>query len=155
MNVEIERRFLILNLPECVAGEVICQGYLAVSAEGDVRLRRVQGVHTLCVKQGSGLSRQEVEIVLEQADFDRLWPLTQAARIAKIRHTLAPLAGSVATCIDRYSAPARFDLLEVEFASEAHAQAFQPPDWCGEDVTDIATPGRIHELLAIVAPGQG
>ena len=155
VTLEIERRFLVLRMPACEAGVSIRQGYLSMTTEADVRLRCLDGEHTLCAKRGAGLARLEAEITLTAADFDRLWLLTEGAQIEKRRHALPPLPGSTTSCIDRYTLPARFDLLEVEFDTQEAAESFVAPDWCGEDVTALATPARFRELLAFMAGRRG
>jgi CYTH domain-containing protein len=136
-NQEIERKFLLRVPPawlgECVS-EAIAQGYVALEEATEVRLRRRGEQRLLTVKRGSGESREEREIELGEDDFERLWPLTEGRRVSKRRYVREADEGSLE--IDVYEG--ELDGLmtaEMEFASEAEADAFQPPAWLGEELT--------------------
>ena len=66
--LEIERKFLLRRLPPNLHhfhSRTIEQGYLAVKTDGtQIRLRKAVRRHSLTVKRGRGLSRQEIEIDL-------------------------------------------------------------------------------------------
>jgi CHAD domain-containing protein len=88
------------------------------------------------VKKGLGRTRREEEIALEPEQFRRLWPLTEGHRVEKVRH-LIPSADGLTIELDSYAG--ELDGLvtaEVEFDSEARADAFEPPRWFGPEVTD-------------------
>jgi CYTH domain-containing protein/CHAD domain-containing protein len=139
-GVEIERKFIVNELPpeiERFPSEPISQGYVTIG-EGahEVRLRRRGESSTLTVKKGLGRTRREEEIALEPEQFQRLWPLTEDHRVEKVRH-LIPSADGPAIELDSYVG--ELDGLvtaEVEFDSEARADAFEPPQWFGPEVTD-------------------
>ncbi len=139
---EIERKFLVAQPPADLdrhAAESVEQGYLARDAERgvEVRLRRIGDARCLLtVKVGAGQRRDEVELPLEPAAFEALWPATSGRRIRKTRHRL-PIAGTELTIeLDIYAdALAGLCVAEVEFPDEAAAQAFQPPAWFGREVT--------------------
>ena len=79
METEIERKFVLAATPDWLdsaPAEPIEQGYLAVGAGSEVRLRLIGGQPKLTVKSGAGLSRGEAEIELTEAQFEALWPLT-------------------------------------------------------------------------------
>jgi len=102
-----------------------------------VRIRRRDGASTLTVKSGGGLARVEEELAIDDAAFERLWPLTAGRRIEKVRHVIATDVPGVEIELDEY----RGDLdgllvAEVEFPDEDAARAFAPPPWFGADVTD-------------------
>jgi len=137
--MEIERKFLVPSPPDgldSARSEPIDQGYLAIGDEGEeVRLRRLGEESYLTVKRGRGEVRTEQEVTLDREQFDALWPLTEDRRISKTRHWL-PL-GDLEIELDVYAG--ELDGLvtaEIEFESEDDADAFEPPDWLGEDVTD-------------------
>jgi len=152
--LEIERSYLLSRLPDlpvderCAGTLHIEQGYLAGGAspatdpatsspdgpggdapivEGRIRRTvhpdgRIHCVHT--IKHGTGLVRTEQERDLTEAEFDRLWPLTEGRRISKERHRIRD--GSFLWEIDRF-----FDLdlvlAEVELpGAEANAPI---PTW--------------------------
>jgi adenylate cyclase len=137
---EIERRFLVREPPPDAVdgrGDEIEQGYLVVGEDGaEARLRRCAGALTLAVKRGRGLVRAEAEIALTEAQFVALWPLTDGARLRKVRHRL-PLDGGLVAELDVYAdALSGLVLCEVEFADRAAAAAFAPPAWLGVEVTE-------------------
>jgi adenylate cyclase len=137
--MEIERKFLVAEPPDLrhSDGVEIEQGYLALGddeRDAEVRLRRKGPDRWLTVKAGSGRTRAEEEIDLDPAGFESLWPLTAGRRVAKTRHLIA--LGDLEIEVDRY----RGDLdgllvAEVEFPDEETADAFEPPQWFGEEVT--------------------
>ena len=139
--MEIERKFLVEAVPDDVhdhPSSALEQGYVAVDADGtEVRIRRKDGGSTLAVKSSGGLARVEEELPIDDATFERLWPLTQGRRIEKVRHVIRTSDPRVVIELDVY----RGDLeglvvAEVEFAGEDEAHAFTPPPWFGADVTD-------------------
>jgi CYTH domain-containing protein len=145
--MEVERKFLVRETPDLKGAEAeeIDQGYLAIGAEGEVRLRRKGDRLVLTAKRGSGLARDEGEVELDREAFDRLWPLTEGRRLHKRRHVL-PLDG-VKVELDVYAGELEGLLVaEIEFPSEEEARAFDPPDWLGEDVT--GDPRYLNETLA-------
>lgn len=141
MAVEIERKFLLLGIPEQLnntQSKELRQGYLAIAPDGsEARIRCSGDVQTMTIKQGKGLSRQEDEIVISNDLFDALWPATDGRRIEKIRHVL--LDGENVIEVDRYEGKLTgLVVAEVEFDSEAAAQAWRPPEWIGREITEEA-----------------
>jgi adenylate cyclase len=138
MSVEIERKFLLEDRPaqfDSSAAAEIEQGYLAISDEVEVRLRRASGEHMLTVKRGGGEIREEVEIALAPEQFEALWPLTARRRLAKRRHRV-PLEDGTCAEVDEYDGElAGLLVAEVEFSDEAASREFRPPSWFGEEVT--------------------
>src|SRR4051794_38445951 len=138
--MEIERKFLVRALPHDLDGwdaRRLEQGYLAITGDVEVRVRRRDGDDdaTLTVKSAPGLSRVEEELPIAAARFAALWPLTAGRRLVKTRHTREAAPGVVYE-LDVYEGELEgLRTLEVEFADEAAAAAFSPPDWAGEDVT--------------------
>src|SRR4029453_8850855 len=86
----VERKFLVPEPPELDGTEPdeMQQGYLAIGADGEVRLRRKGEKLLLTVKRGSGISRDEGEVELDREAFDRLGPLTEGRRLHKRRHVI-------------------------------------------------------------------
>jgi len=139
--VEIERKFLVPEAPDGVDAHpstAIEQGYLAIHDDGtEVRIRRRDGGSTLTVKSGGGRTRAEEELELDDATFERLWPLTEGRRIEKVRHVIPTDAPGVEIELDTYGGDlGGLVVAEVEFAGEAEADAFEPPAWFGPEVTD-------------------
>jgi adenylate cyclase len=141
--VEIERKFLV-EAPPGDLGEhpssALEQGYLAIDADGtEVRIRRRDGASILTVKSGGGLVRVEEELPIDDAVFERLWPLTEGRRIEKVRHLIPAGPPGLVIELDVYGGDlAGLVVAEIEFASEADAGAFAPPAWLGPDVTGDA-----------------
>ncbi len=150
MATEIERKFLLDDLPEGLSGfdsKRIEQGYLVVSDQDEVRLRRSGKVLQMTVKRGHGMSREETEIDLGPEQFDALWPLTAGRRIEKTRY-LVPLEGGLTAEVDVYAGDQRgFQVVEVEFGSEEESHSFEPPAWFGRDVT--GSPEYSNQRMAI------
>jgi adenylate cyclase len=135
-GVEVERKFLVPHPPELEGTESdeIEQGYLAVGADGEVRLRRKGDQPLLTAKRGSGISRDEAEVELDREAFERLWPLTEGRRLHKRRHVIPH--GDLKIEVDVYEGDLEgLVVAEIEFDSEEEARGFEPPDWIGEEVT--------------------
>jgi adenylate cyclase len=139
MALEIERKFLVERMPpelEILSSEEIAQGYLATGNDS-VRLRRQGDRRLLTAKRGRGLVREEVEVPVEEAPFEELWPLTEGRRLEKTRRTTP--AGGRTVEIDIYKGPlAGLIVAEVEFDDLDAAGAFSPPSWFARELTDDA-----------------
>jgi adenylate cyclase len=136
---EIERKFLVDDVPSLGDGwraRRLEQGYLAVTDDVEVRVRRVDGdAARITVKSAPGLSRVEEELALDDDAFARLWPLTEGRRVVKTRHAREQDDGLVLE-LDVYEGTlSGLATLEVEFASEEAAAAWSPPPWVGREVT--------------------
>lgn len=141
MPSEIERKFRVSTPPAGLAerpGTALEQGYLAISERAEVRLRRAGERLTLTVKVGHGERREEVEAALDPGQFERLWPLTEGARVAKVRRLL-PLADGLSAEVDTYNGRLQgLQVVEVEFGSTEQSRRFEPPEWFGEELTEDA-----------------
>ena len=134
--MEVERKFRLRQPPDLSGSDSdpIEQGYLAVGAEGEVRLRRKGEQTLLTVKRGAGLSRSEAEVEIGAEQFKALWPLTEGRRLRKHRHVL-PHDG-LEIEVDVYEGELEgLMVAEVEFDSEEQARGFEPPAWFGDEVT--------------------
>jgi CYTH domain-containing protein len=135
---EIERKFLVKELPlnlKDYESRPIEQGYLAVKRDGtQVRLRKAGSRHTLTVKRGRGLKRQEWEIDLIPEQFNELWPATEGRRLRKTRYDIP--FGDRTIEVDIYAGLNKgLVVAEVEFDDETQCVNFEPPDWFGKEVT--------------------
>jgi adenylate cyclase len=140
---ETERKFLLSERPPFDLDdhpcEAIRQGYIAIAPDGtEVRLRAKGGRRLLGIKSGPARTRTEVEIDLDAARFDSLWPLTEGRRIEKRRYVI-PADEGLSIELDVYEG-ALDGLLtaEIEFESEAEADRFAVPEWIGREVTGDA-----------------
>jgi len=138
-GVEIERKFLVEQLPDAIDaypyGEIE-QGYLAITDDVEVRVRRYGDQSFLTVKSSGNESRVEEEIEIEGRRFGALWPLTEGRRIEKRRYKI-PISDGLTIELDVYHGRLNgLRTAEIEFESVAAATAFVPPGWLGRDVTD-------------------
>ena len=136
--IEIERKWLVNEPPQLAKRKKvrINQGYLAVNAKGtEVRLRRQNDKHFQTIKTGTGLQRGEIEVALSPKQFKSLWPATRGHRLEKVRYTLKWRGHTIE--LDIYKKElSGLVIAEVEFKSKKEAEAFLPPKWFGEEVTD-------------------
>jgi CYTH domain-containing protein len=155
VGTEIERKFVLRAAPEWLddaPSEPISQGYLAIGGETEVRVRLIAGQPKLTVKRGSGLERDETEIPLDGPQFRALWPLTDGRRVEKVRHRRTE--SGVAIEIDVYHGPHEgLIVAEVEFDSLAASDAFDPPEWLGEEVTGDERWANRNLALSQEVPG--
>ena len=137
MAREIEKKFLINAIPENLdkyTGGKIVQGYLVITEETEIRLRKKDHQFFQTVKTGSGLSRGEYEIELTEKQFNSLWQLTEGKRVEKTRYKINYLNFIIE--LDIYEGEiTNLVTAEVEFTSEAESRKFDPPDWFGEEIT--------------------
>jgi adenylate cyclase len=158
-GVEVERRWLVQEAaPEALAApaERIDQGYLTVGSDGaETRVRRRGGRCVLTVKSGSGMVRREHEVDLTVAQFDALWPVTDGARVEKVRYALPTGDGRLIE-LDVYDGTlAGLMIAEVEFDDPWGAEAFVVPYWFGREVTaDSAYRNQNLALRGLPAPGS-
>jgi adenylate cyclase len=154
VGTEIERKFLVGSRPERLdeaPSEEIEQGYLALEPEVEVRVRRIGPNHRLTVKNGHGLSRGEVEIELSTAQFEALWPLTEGRRVSKVRHRLEGGARTIEIDVYRGDHDGLI-VAEIEFATIAESERFEPPVWLGPEVTGEERWANRSLALAGTAP---
>ncbi|MFE4973095.1 CYTH domain-containing protein [Kitasatospora sp. NPDC056651] len=149
MSLEIERKFLLsaFEPPPTAVRQHIEQGYIAIKDDGtEVRLRRIGEGRVLGVKRRASppagpAARIEVERALEEREFTDLWPATEGARVIKDRYTFE--ASGAIVQVDVYQGGlAGLRTVEVEFATEAEAEAFAAPDWFGAEVTGVKAYGN-------------
>jgi adenylate cyclase len=135
---EIERKFRVARVPTGLGdGASLRQAYVAVEGDVEVRVRSDGTHHVLTVKGGAGLERDEVEVAIQPAAFADLWRLAGDRQLEKTRHRVE-LDGLTAE-LDLYGgALAGLAVVEVEFASRQEAEAFDPPDWFGAELTGAA-----------------
>jgi CYTH domain-containing protein len=91
----------------------------------------------MTVKSSGGRTRAEEELEIDDATFERLWPLTEGRRIEKVRHVIPTDTPGVEIELDTYGGDLEgLVVAEVEFPGEAEAEAFDAPAWLGREVTD-------------------
>ena len=149
--MEIERKYLIKELPinlEDYPCHQIEQGYM--STETVVRIRKSDEKYILTYKGKGLLAREEYNLPLTQEAYFHLKEKADGIIISKKRY-LIPIAEpcfsddyqksekmpALKIELDIFDAPlAPLIIAEVEFPDEEMANAFLPPAWLGEDVTN-------------------
>ena len=138
MPLEIERKFLIAGIPkdlERYKNEQILQGYLFISEDIEIRLRKKGDIYFQTIKSGSGMKRNETEINLTKEQFKSLWPLTEGKRLEKVRYEI--IYKDLNIELDLYKGSLeKLITAEVEFYSEIESNNFTPPTWFGPEVTN-------------------
>ena len=137
-NREIERKFLVKQLPEKLKRRrhyPIAQGYLASEPGGrHVRLRKKGKTASLTFKVGRGAHREEREVKLSPKQFAALWPGTAGRRLRKLRYEIP--CRNLMIEIDVYRGKhSGLVVAEVEFPDLATCREFKPPRWFGREVT--------------------
>jgi adenylate cyclase len=140
MAAEIERKWVAARTPNrdrLGTGTPLRQGYLAIDGDVAVRVRIAPDEAWVTIKAGDdGLRRTEVELAVDADEAEELWAHT-AGRIEKVRHDV-PIDDATAVVDVFGGALAGLCVVEVEFPTEAEAEAFVAPDWFGQEVTGRA-----------------
>lgn len=131
---EIERKWMVNGWPEglCLQAEYeMEQGYLCVKPT--VRIRRESKVggkteYILCFKGKGRLARQELEKAVEPEFYEGLKEIIAKPLIPKTRRDYA-LPDGLRLEVNQVDQgqPTEFMYAEVEFATEAEALSWQPP----------------------------
>ena len=135
--MEIERKYLLSALrPADLLGTGVetQQGHLD-AGDPEIRIRRRGARFFLTIKSGEGLRRDEYEISIPRATFEKMWPLTEGARVEKTRYTVTD--GDDRWEIDAFAGRlAGLYLAEIELTSER--RAVEPPAFLAiaREVTD-------------------
>ncbi len=134
---EIERKFLLANESWRAAAKGVRyrQGFLSTDPERTVRVRVAGPRGTITVKgKNVGARRAEFEYDIPLSDAEAMLDtLCKRPLIEKVRHTL--MFGPHAWEIDVFEGDnAGLVIAEIELGSED--EAFEKPDWVGDEVTD-------------------
>ena len=134
--MEIERKYLVKEIPvnlDQYESKKIAQGYLCTAPV--VRIRRSNEDYYLTYKGRGLMVREEYNLPLTKEAYDHLLPKIDGRLIAKTRY-LIPLTDKLTAELDVFEEElAPLILVEVEFENVEEANAFQPPEWFGADVT--------------------
>ncbi len=133
--MEIERKFLIKELPDLTKYDYVDieQGYLSTSPV--VRIRKKNDRYILTYKGGGLMAREEIEAELTKEAYQHLLRKIDGYPITKRRY-LIPFSPYTIE-LDVFSG--HMDgliMAEVEFPSIDKAHSFTPPDWFGAEVTE-------------------
>ena len=134
--MEIERKFLISELPADLSQyhcRLIEQGYL--STEPVVRVRRDNEDYYLTYKSKGLIAREEYNLPLTKESYEHLLAKADGNIITKRRYEI-PL-NQLTIELDIFEGVFEgTTLAEVEFNSMEEANAFIPPEWFAEDVSE-------------------
>ena len=140
--MEIEKKYLLKELPDlsCCEYHKIEQAYLCTGPV--VRVRREDENYYMTYK-GSGLmSREEYNLPLTAESYEHLKQKADGNIISKTRYLIPLEKDQLVAEVDVFEEPfAPLVMAEVEFESEEQANAFEAPEWFGEEVTFV---GRYH-----------
>lgn len=143
-QMEIERKYRISGFPEgegwpLLKQAVVCQGYLATHPVVRIRSKRTdkETDYILCFKGEGTLVRQEIEMPLSEEIFTQLLELLPAPMMRKDYRVYGLPDGHKLECslVDG-DTPDAFYYAEVEFGSVEESEAFVPPAFLGEEVTE-------------------
>lgn len=138
--MEIERKYLIEknNIPfdytkyPC---RHIEQGYLCT--EPVVRIRQDNDEYVLTYKSKGLMIREEYNLPLTESAYAHLKEKVDGRLIVKDRYVI-PLENNLFIELDIFSGDlSELSLAEVEFPDITSAENFLPPEWFGEDVSNI------------------
>jgi adenylate cyclase len=138
MAQEIERKFLVKNedfKKEASKVTRIVQGYLSSVPERTVRVRIKGDKGYLTIKgigNQSGASRFEWEKEIPKEEAEKLLEICEPGIIDKSRYVV-PVGKHLFEVDEFYGENEGLVLAEVELGSED--EAFEKPDWLGEEVT--------------------
>lgn len=150
--VEIEKTFLVKRLPANLGSyqsKIIKQGYISVEPEV-LRIRQNDNRFEITKKMKLGdnsLVKEEINIPLTQAEFDKLWTLTVRS-LQKTRYLIPLQSGQVAE-LDVFEDKLKgYVIVEVEFKLEGEMNEFVPPEWFGEDISndDISVNNKLATM---------
>ncbi len=137
--IEIERKFLVQS-EEFKAGSFekneIAQGYLNSNAERTVRVRIKGNQGYLTIKgkgNETGMSRLEWETAIPVDEAKMLLNLCESGVINKIRYEVK--FGNHVYEVDEFFGENE-GLIIAEIELESENEAFEKPDWLGEEVTN-------------------
>ena len=134
-NMEIERKFLVDHLPEGLETfpcHRIEQAYLCTSPV--VRVRQEDETYYLTYKGGGLKCREEYNLPLNAQAYAHLSAKADGNILTKRRYMIP--VGTYTAELDIFEeAYLGLRYVEVEFDSEAEADAFTPPAWFGAELT--------------------
>ena len=148
--MEIERKFLIESLPDLSSFKYLKLEQSYLCTDPVVRIRRQDNDYYLTYKGKGLMTREEYNLPLTREAYEHLREKADGIVISKKRYLIPIMEPAFASGYDIPVEPFRlkieldvFDpplfplmIAEVEFPDEEMANAFIPPAWLGEDVTN-------------------
>tara|TARA_B100001248_G_scaffold219406_1_gene174995 strand:+ start:69 stop:536 length:468 start_codon:yes stop_codon:yes gene_type:complete len=137
MAIEIERKFLVKNIPrhEIQYSHKIRQGYIAKNKDRVIRIRQKENDYFITIKGNKiGISRFEFEYPIPRNDGEILLEnFCQEEVIEKTRHYVENKGHTWELDVFHGNNEGLI-VAEIELMSED--QAFHIPSWIGREVTD-------------------
>ncbi len=133
--MEIERKFLVKNLPELTGlkSSLIVQGYVSISPE--VRIRKKDDKYFLTKKGEGTLCREEIECEVSKEVGEEYFSKVISNLVEKTRYYIN--IGKNIAELDIYKGIFNgLVVVEVEFDSLDELNSFIPPSWFGEDISE-------------------
>lgn len=134
--MEIERKFTVKKLPQNLADypyHIIEQAYL--NTDPVIRVRRQDDDFYMTYKGKGLLAREEYNLPLNRLSYEHLKGKADGNLISKKRY-LIPFPPYTIE-LDVFDPPfSPLIIAEVEFPSIEEANAFRPPEWFDQDVTN-------------------
>lgn len=135
MNIEIERKFLLLNnlwKSEAI-GVHYKQAYLNEKGDNTIRVR-IEGNHAkLTIKsKATNISRMEFEYDIPMEDAEKLFLIAKTPAVEKYRYKIE-YAGNIWEVDEFLGDNEGLVIAEIELKSEN--QPFQKPSWIGMEVS--------------------
>jgi CYTH domain-containing protein len=140
--MEIEKKYLLKHLADFASYEYhkIEQAYLCTNPV--VRVRKEDNNYYMTYKGSGMLAREEYNLPLNQESYEHLKEKADGNVIGKTRYLIPLGKEDLVAEVDVFEEPfAPLITAEVEFESEEQANAFEAPEWFGEEVT---FDGRYH-----------
>jgi len=137
--IEIERKFLVNSTvykDEAFAKTRISQGYICTDPKRTVRIRIKGNEGFITIKgesSSSGLSRFEWEKKISFEEAQQLLILCQKGKIDKTRYEIK--SGHHTFEVDEFHGDNE-GLVIAEIELSAETEAFEKPQWLGEEVTN-------------------
>lgn len=132
--MEIERRWLVNGWPELESSAVIFmdQGYFAVRPAVRVRREALESgpcQYIVCFKGKGGLVREEIELPVNEAQYQSLAGMLSGPMIRKEQRRY-PLPGGLTLEVNQVDPDldTGFFYAEVEFPDEEAARTWNPPE---------------------------
>ncbi len=139
-NTEIERKFLVKSdafIAQATTSYEIMQGYLCKDPEKTIRVRIRDARAFLTIKSSllrDGIAKFEWEKEIDLSDAKELMKICLPGAISKTRYIIKAKVDDLKWEVDVFHGRLEGRVLaEIELSDED--EAFERPDWLGEEVT--------------------
>lgn len=135
MNIEIERKFLLLNnlWKSGAIGVHYKQAYLNEKGDNTIRVRIEGNQAKLTIKsKATNISRMEFEYDIPMEDAEKLFLIAKTPAVEKYRYKIE-YAGNIWEVDEFLGDNEGLVIAEIELKSEN--QPFQKPSWIGMEVS--------------------